>query len=78
MVLFGGKVPPKNSASSVEYMVKRLSPLIGGREELSGSLDRNGCDALINAYIGLLYSQSATGTLGDPNEGILVLPRLAS
>ena len=78
MVLFGDKVPPKNSASAVDYMVQRLSPLIGGLAELSKGLDRNGCDALINAYTGLLYSESATDTLGDPNEGILVLPRLAS
>ena len=78
MVLFGDNVPPKNSAASVEYMVEHLTPLIPGLKDHSESLDRNDCDAVINAYTGLLHAQAATDILGDPEEGLVVLPKLAS
>ena len=78
MVLFGDNVPPKNSAASVDYMVQHLSPLIPGLSDHSDELDKNDCDAIINAYTGLLHAQAATDTLGDPEEGVVVLPKLAS
>ena len=40
------------------------------------SLDRNGCDAVLNAYTALLHSQERTDMLGSPDEGMLVLPGL--
>jgi len=76
MLLFGDKVPPKNSAISVSYMIGHLTPLVSGMEKHADNLDRNSCDAIINAYTGQLHSQSHTDVLGDPEEGILVLPKL--
>ena len=76
MLLFGDKVPPKNSAVSVSYMIGHLTPLVSGMEEHADDLDRNTCDAIINAYTGQLHAQSNTDILGDPEEGILVLPKL--
>ena len=76
MLLFGDKVPPKNSAISVSYMIGHLTPLVSGMEEHADDLDRNTCDAIINAYTGQLHAQSDTDVLGDPEEGILVLPKL--
>ncbi len=76
MLLFGDKVPPKNSAISVSYMIGHLTPLVSGMEEHADDLDRNTCDAIINAYTGQLHAQSNTDVLGDPEEGILVLPKL--
>ena len=76
MLLFGDKVPPKNSSISVSYMIGHLTPLVSGMEEHAGDLDRNTCDAIINAYTGQLHAQSDTDVLGDPEEGILVLPKL--
>lgn len=76
MLLFGDKVPPKNSAISVSYMVGHLTSLVSGMEDRTDELDRNTCDAIINAYTGRLHSQCATDVLGDPEEGILVLPKL--
>ena len=76
MLLFGDKVPPKNSAISVSYMIGHLTPLVSGMEEHADDLDRNSCDAIINAYTGQLHAQSDTDILGDPEEGILVLPKL--
>ncbi len=76
MLLFGDKVPPKNSAVSISYMIGHLTPLVSGMEEHADDLDRNSCDAIINAYTGQLHAQSNTDILGDPEEGILVLPKL--
>jgi len=76
MLLFGDKVPPKNSAASVSYMIGHLTPLVSGMEKHADDLDRNSCDAIINAYTGQLHAQSNTDVLGDPEEGILVLPKL--
>ncbi len=76
MLLIGDKVPPKNSAISVSYMIGHLTPLVSGMERYADDLDRNSCDAIINAYTGQLHAQSNTDVLGDPEEGILVLPKL--
>ena len=43
MLLFGDKVPPKNSAISVSYMISHLTPLVSGMEKHADDLDRN-CD----------------------------------
>ena len=76
VILFGDKIPPKNSAASLAFMKERLTPLIDGLSTYLDDLDRNGCDAVLNAYTGLLHSQNATDVLGCPEEGTLVLPKL--
>jgi len=76
MLLFGDKVPPKNSAASVSYMIGHLTSLLSGLAEHTDDLDRNTCDSIINAYTGQLHALSKTDVLGDPEEGILVLPKL--
>ena len=76
VILFGDKIPPKNSAASLAFIKERLSPLIGGLSPHLNGLDLNGCDAVLNAYTGFLHSQDATDVLGTPEEGTLVLPKL--
>ena len=76
VLLFGDRIPPKNSAASLAFMKERLTPLIDGLSPHLDGLDRNGCDALLNAYTGLLHSKNATDVLGSPEEGTLVLPKL--
>lgn len=76
MLLFGDKLPPKNSAASLSYMICHLEPLVSGMDDHAGELDKNACDAIINAYTGQLHAQSQTDVLGDPEEGMLVLPKL--
>ena len=77
-LLFGEKVPPKHSRSSVSYMINHLTQLVSGMEHYGHDLDRNSCDAIINAYTGRLHFNSDTDVLGDPDEGILVLPKLCN
>ena len=78
VVLFGDKVPPKNSAASLAFLKERLTPLIPGLSTHVDELDRNSCDAVLNAYTGYLHTQNATDTLGSAEEGTLVLPKLPS
>jgi len=76
MILFGNKVPPKNSSKSVAYLRERLPALIQGLDSHLGALDRNACDALLNCYTALLHHRNETDVLGIPAEGLLVLPKL--
>jgi predicted nuclease with RNAse H fold len=76
MLLFGDKVPPKNSAASVSYMIGHLATLVTGMDAYADDLDQNTCDAIINAYTGQLHAQADTDVLGNLEEGILVLPKL--
>jgi len=76
LVLFGDKLPPKNSAASVAFLRLRLPALMQGLESHLGALDRNACDALLNSYTALLHQRNATDVLGIPKEGLLVLPKL--
>ena len=75
-ILFGDKAPPKNSAGSISFMREHLSSLVNGLEPHLSGLDRNGCDAVLNAYTALLHAQDSTDMLGSPDEGMLVLPGL--
>lgn len=76
VILFGDKIPPKNSADSLAFMRERLSSLVHGLDGHVSRLDRNGCDAILNAYTALLHTRDGTDMLGSPDEGLLVLPGL--
>ena len=76
VILFGDKAPPKNSAGSIAFMRERLSALVRGLDDHLSRMDRNGCDAVLNAYTALLHHQERTDMLGSPDEGMLVLPGL--
>lgn len=76
VILFGDKLPPKNSSGSLGFMKDHLTPLVQGLDPHLDGMDRNTCDALLNAYTGLLHAKDETDILGDPDEGLLVLPKL--
>jgi predicted nuclease with RNAse H fold len=76
VILFGGKIPPKNSAASLSFMKEHLAGFLGGLEPHLDTLDRNSCDALVNGYTAFLHSRHSTDVLGTAQEGLLALPRL--
>jgi predicted nuclease with RNAse H fold len=76
VVLFGDKVPPKNTAQSLAFMKKHLPGLITGLEPYLPSMDRNLYDAVVNSYTAYLHSQDGTDLLGSQQEGLLALPKL--
>ena len=78
MLLFGDNMPPKNNPSSVNYMISRLETLVFGMDSYMADIDKYVCDAIMNAYTGRLHVNSDTDVLGDPDEGMLVLPKLSN
>lgn len=76
VILFGDSIPPKNSAGSLAFMRERLSAMVKGLDHQIHNLDRNACDAVLNAYTAFLHSRDATDMLGSPEEGMVVLPKL--
>lgn len=76
VILFGDRVPPKNSPLSLTFLRERLPRLIGGLAPYLPKLDRNLCDALVNSYTAYLHAQNNTDVLGSIREGLLALPKL--
>ena len=78
VLLFGDNAPPKNSPGSVTYLKEKLTPLVAGLDPHLDAMDRNTCDAVLNAYTAVLHWQEKTDMLGTEEEGMLVLPKLPS
>jgi predicted nuclease with RNAse H fold len=76
VILFGDKVPSKNSSSNLVFMKEHLPCLIRGLEPHMDDLNQYTCDALVNAYTALLHSRNRTDLLGSASEGLLALPKL--
>jgi predicted nuclease with RNAse H fold len=76
VILFGDQNLPRKSSRSVAFLKGRLSSLINGMEPYIDFLDKYSGDALLNAYTALLHMREGTDLLGDPYEGLLVIPKL--
>jgi predicted nuclease with RNAse H fold len=76
VILFGDQALPKESAERLSYLTERMSPLVIGLEPYIGQLNKNGIDALMNAYTALLHMREGTDLLGNPDEGLLATPKL--
>lgn len=76
VILFGDQAPPPKGARAVEFLKERLPFLIDGMEPYIDRLDKPAVDSLLNAYTALLHLREGTDLLGDPQEGLLVIPRL--
>lgn len=78
VLLFGDNAPPKNSPGSVTFLKAKLTPLVAGLDPHLDAMDKNTCDAVLNAYTAVLHWQDKTDVLGNEDEGMLVLPKLPS
>ena len=76
VILFGDKMPPKNSARGMAFLKGRLPWIIDGVEPYLDSLNHDGCDALLAAYTACLHVENRTDLLGIPEEGYIVVPNL--
>ena len=74
VILFGGKIPPKNSVKGLAFLRKNLSGLVKGAEHQAERLNHDQCDAILAAYTGHLHIQNKTDSLGVPEEGFIVIP----
>ena len=59
-------------------MISRLETMVFGMDSYMVDIDKDVCDAIINAYTGRLHVNFDTDMLGDPDEGMLVLPKLSN
>ena len=76
VILFGDKIPPKNSVRGLAFLKERLPALIDGLEPHVNSLDHDRCDALLGAYTAYLHQEDGTDCLGIPEEGFIIVPKL--
>ena len=76
VLLFGGKIPPKNTARGLAFLKDKLSGVVSGLSPYQSGLNHHGCDAVLSAYTAWLHQGDRTDSLGDREEGHIVVPRL--
>ena len=78
VLLFGDKIPPKNSPQGLAFLKEKLSKLIDGLDPHLDGLNHDRCDALLAAYTASLHRENQTDLLGIAEEGFMVVPKLLS
>jgi predicted nuclease with RNAse H fold len=76
VILFGEQALLRKGSRSLAYLKEQLSARIAGLKDYRGNLNKNNSDALLNAYTALLHLREGTDLLGDPQEGLLIIPKL--
>ncbi len=71
--LFGKPIPKKTKPEGREWLRGRLDGLIPGLREC-GRLSHDQLDALVAAYTAYLLVQDRAEAVGDPEEGVIVVP----
>lgn len=76
LILFGDSVPRRREARLyLTYLKDNLPHLIPGLMESATTLDVGACHALLNAYTAVLHLRGETLSMGDAQEGVIVIPR---
>ena len=76
VVLFGSKIPKKNSPEGIAFLRGKLSGLIPGLGPLADQLNHDDCDALLAAYTAYCHLKDESSLVGLPEEGYMVIPKL--
>jgi predicted nuclease with RNAse H fold len=76
VMVFGDKTPSKSRPEGLTYLREHLPTLVPGPETYVNNLSHDQCDALLTAYTAYLHLKGETDSLGDPEEGMIYLPRL--
>lgn len=72
--LFGRHIPPKTTAAGIAFLKKRLAALMPYLIPYLPRFNHDLYDALLAAYTAYLYSKGGTEIVGDPKEGVIVIP----
>ena len=75
VTMWGKRIPEKKSAQGLEYLKVHLTGIIPHLVHHKANLDHDLCDAVIAAYTAYLHYQGKTEPIGDPEEGIIYIPR---
>lgn len=75
VALFGKPVPKKTQPAGRIWLRSRLAEVIPSLASHNSLLSHDELDALVAAYTAYLYQQGHAVALGDPNEGLIYLPK---
>ncbi len=76
VILFGEKMPPKNTSRGLAYLKDRLATKVTGLDGYIDKLNHDGCDAILAAYTAWLHCNDQTDALGIPEEGHIIVPKV--
>jgi len=73
--LFGRPIPRKTTPAGRRWLRARLEGLVPGLREHEGRLGHDQLDAVVAAYTAYLHDHGLAEGVGDPEEGLIWLPR---
>ena len=73
--LWGKPIPKKTTAAGRRWLRERLEGLVPGLREHEGRLGHDQLDAVVAAYTAYLYDRGQAEGVGDPDEGLIYVPR---
>ena len=76
VLLFGEKIPPKNTVRGLAFLKEKLSGVVPGLGPYEAGLNHHGCDAVLSAYTAWLHRKDRTDSLGTQEEGYIVVPQV--
>lgn len=76
--LFGRPIPKKAKPAGRQWLRAKLEDLVPGLREHEGHLNHDQLDAIVAAYTAYLHSRGQAEAVGDPEEGVIYVPRAAA
>ncbi len=73
--LFGRPIPKKTTAAGRRWLRERLEGLVAGLRKYEGHLTHDHLDAIVAAYTAYLHGRGQAEAVGDPEEGLIYVPR---
>jgi predicted nuclease with RNAse H fold len=73
--LWGKPIPKKTTPVGRLWLRERLEEVVRGLAEYEGRLGHDQLDAIVAAYTAYLYDRDLAEGVGDPDEGLIWVPR---
>jgi predicted nuclease with RNAse H fold len=73
--LFGRDIPSKSKPAGIAFLKERLGDLMPHLIPYLPGLNHDLCDALLAAYTAHLYAEGDAEIIGDPEEGVICIPK---
>jgi len=74
VALFGRSIPPKTTAAGILFLKERLAQLMPNLIPYLPRFNHDLCDALLAAYTAYAYTRDEVESIGDPDEGLIIIP----
>jgi predicted nuclease with RNAse H fold len=73
--LFGRPIPKKTTKAGRQWLRQRLEGLVPSLREHERPLSHDQLDAIVAAYTAYLHGQGQAEAVGDPQEGVIYVPK---